>query len=103
MDRLFDAMSKLFVGQKVDVKNEDYLLALGESLGLLASLASRVRTLERRPEMKHVGIWRKGLRYEERNYVSHAGSLWMCCAPTSSATPGKSPAWRLVVKRGDAR
>jgi len=66
----------------------------------VAKLEERITTLEARPELKHVGTWRSGVRYEERNLVTHDGSVFMCTASTDAATPGKSPNWRLIVKRG---
>jgi hypothetical protein len=50
-----------------------------------------------------VGVWRKGTQYREQHCVSHGGSLWKCCAPTSTAKPGKSPNWKLIVKRGQVQ
>ena len=44
-------------------------------------------------------VHRSGQSYEAGDVVTHSGSYWVARAGTS-ATPGASPDWRLVVKRG---
>ena len=50
--------------------------------------------------MKYCGVWKHGTAYCEGDFVTLRGCVWACVAPTNSATPGKSPAWRLAVKAG---
>ena len=99
---LSEFLVALAIGKKPP-KDKDTFEALGEFLATalrVRRLEERVAELEARPELKHAGTWRKGTPYQERNCVTHGGSLWMCCAPTSTAKPGNSPHWRLIVKRG---
>ena len=65
-------------------------------------LEKRLDALEKRPDLKYMGVWVKGV-YAPGNAVTHDGSLWICVAPTKGK-PGPSAGWRLAVKRGqDAR
>lgn len=49
--------------------------------------------------MIYQGVWKPG-EYVRGDTVTRDGSVWHCEAPTTDE-PGKSPAWRLAVKRGN--
>jgi hypothetical protein len=38
--------------------------------------------------------------YSQGDLVTDDGSLWLCKAQTTTDRPGRSMAWRLIVKRG---
>jgi hypothetical protein len=48
---------------------------------------------------RHQGVYTAGVAYVVGDLVTWAGSMWICRQPTS-AKPGESPAWQLIVKRG---
>ena len=69
---------------------------------VVVPLEKRLDALEKRPDLKYMGVWVKG-GYEPGNCVTFDGSLWICVAATKGK-PGPSAGWRLAVKRGqDAR
>ena len=63
-----------------------------------APLEKRLIALEKRADLKYLGVWQKG-SYEPGNAVTHDGSLWICTAATRGK-PGPSSGWRLACKRG---
>ena len=69
---------------------------------VVVPIEQRLDALEKRPELKYLGVWVKGA-YEPGNCVTFDGSLWICTSSTKGR-PGPSAGWRLAVKRGaDAR
>jgi hypothetical protein len=48
--------------------------------------------------MQYVGIYTAGASYEPGEVVTHAGTVWFCHAATT-AKPGASEAWQMMVKR----
>ena len=71
-------------------------------LDKVVPLEKRLDALEKRPDLKYMGVWVKGV-YEPGNCVTFDGSLWICVAATKGK-PDPSAGWRLAVKRGqDAR
>jgi hypothetical protein len=64
-------------------------------------LEKRVEALEKRPVLRHCGIWQEGKAYTEHNLVTLRGSMWLCLRGTRKAVPGQSNNWQLVVKRGE--
>ena len=75
------------------------------NLGLLYyltdELAKRVHELEKRPQLRHVGIWTEGKTYSTQNVVTHQGGLWLAKRKTKQRPPHDS--WQLVVKSGGAQ
>jgi len=65
-------------------------------------LARRIEALEQRSAhaLAWAGPWKSGKRYREGQFTQKDGGLWMCLADTEGATPGRSPHWKLLVKRG---
>jgi hypothetical protein len=82
---------------------EEVLLALAKSVGefvkeTVAPLKERIAELESRPVLQDAGIWREHTVYNSGAVVSYRGSAWVCHEANSNARPGKSNAWRLMVK-----
>jgi hypothetical protein len=67
----------------------------------IATLEAKLAALQAKAgsTMQYCGVWEAGQAYGIGDFVTHAGSLWACRAPTE-ARPGTSPAWTLAVKRG---
>ena len=61
------------------------------------ALAERVKELEAR-QMKYMGVFKDGQRYERGELVTVSGSLWHTNEPTILRPPGGP--WVLVAKRG---
>jgi hypothetical protein len=57
------------------------------------------RAIDRVDQLKYVGVYDRGVRYREGNFVTRDGSLW-CAKRDTHETPGESDAWQLAVKRG---
>ncbi len=72
-------------------------------LGEVARLEQRLAAVEGRKMMSYKGVYAAGHAYEEGDAVTHRGSMWVCCSPTSGA-PGEigaaSGCWRLAVRKG---
>ena len=65
-------------------------------------LEERMRAQEERRLLESGGIWNRSSEYFIGNVVTHDGSAWECLRDnTSRDIPGKSDAWRLLVKRGN--
>jgi len=45
-------------------------------------------------------VYDHGTTYTHGDLVTDDGSLWLCKAGTTTDRPGRSAAWRLIVKRG---
>jgi hypothetical protein len=58
-----------------------------------------VREWARAPLGEHVGVWRFGVGYKRSDCTSYGGQLWLAICDTS-AKPGDSGDWRLIVRRG---
>ena len=70
----------------------------------IAALEAKVTLLETKAASGGVrwrGIWEPGMSYREGGLCTRSGALWLATQDTT-ATPGESPAWVLVVKRGRA-
>jgi hypothetical protein len=69
----------------------------------IAALEAKIALLETKAASGGVrwrGIWEPGV-YPEGVLCTRSGSLWLAMQDTT-ATPGESAAWVLVVKRGRA-
>jgi hypothetical protein len=76
---------------------------IGEAIGKeLKKLRDRIVALEQ-GQLKMGGTWKAGERYAENTLVSFQGGLWISRADTEARPGSGSPAWRLCVKRGDAK
>ena len=62
-------------------------------------LEKRLDALEKRPELKHCGVWREKT-YKAGSLVTHSGGLWIANKGTKQR-PGQS-GWTLIVKSGNA-
>lgn len=49
--------------------------------------------------MQYCEVYQTGRQYETGDVVTYDGSMWVAVRDTAGA-PGKSPDWRLAVKRG---
>lgn len=49
--------------------------------------------------MLHRGIWQEG-QYERGDCVTRDSSAWHCTATTTTAMPGTSKDWQLIVRKG---
>lgn len=68
----------------------------------IAKLTEKITELENRLEgtLRYEDVWESGKGYHPGDLVTHAGSGWICKAPTT-AKPGGNPHWKLWIKRGD--
>ena len=64
-----------------------------------APLEKRLIALEKRPELKHCGVWHEK-NYKAGSLVTHSGGLWLANKGTKQR-PGQS-GWTLIVKSGNA-
>jgi hypothetical protein len=83
---------------------------LGELLGELGKtvaqhtkdtvepLKQRIAELEARPVLEDAGVWQERALYRPGHVVTYKGSAWVCREANSTARPGKSDVWRLMVK-----
>lgn len=64
-------------------------------------LKARIEELERRPELKYLGVFRDdGRKYSEGSAVTHSGGIWIALRATTEK-PNHSADWQLAVKSGD--
>ena len=68
----------------------------------LKPLRQRIAELEQ-GQVHMAGTYKAGQRYRQNGLVSFQGGLWLCLADTDTRPGSGSPAWRLAVKRGDAK
>lgn len=64
--------------------------------------AARVKSLEARPELKYVGVFREGQRYTAGSLTTRSGSLWFAETDTDMEPGEALGGWRLIVKKGTA-
>jgi hypothetical protein len=83
-----------------------YLEDIAErQLGMLLDLV--IKTLRKEiaeveaKQLRFGGVFEPGQSYSPGSLVIKAGGLWHCNSPTTD-TPGKSNAWTLAVKSGEA-
>ncbi|MPZ47025.1 MAG: hypothetical protein GEV05_27400 [Betaproteobacteria bacterium] len=58
----------------------------------------------REGRMLYCGSWRNDENYDQGEYVSHDGAMWLALTRSTGARPGgksTSTYWRLTVKRGE--
>ncbi|MEO5894775.1 MAG: hypothetical protein ABIS06_03645 [Vicinamibacterales bacterium] len=67
----------------------------------IAALEQKIAALEQRPLPAYKGIHVPGQSYPACSMATRGGGLWLAVVGTS-AMPGESPDWRLIVKRGEA-
>jgi hypothetical protein len=68
----------------------------------IAELKAEVERLKARPMLKWAGTFNPGQFYHEASLCTHRGGLWASQSDTT-ATPGESSAWRLIVKQAKVR
>ncbi|HEY0876470.1 MAG TPA: hypothetical protein VGD94_23555 [Vicinamibacterales bacterium] len=68
----------------------------------LTALEQRVQQLEQRPAVAYSGTYDATKAYHEGALVTRNGGLWLATMASTGETPGRSDAWRLVVKSGHA-
>jgi hypothetical protein len=61
-------------------------------------LKKQITQLEARPVLEDGGVWAERALYHRGHVVSYKGSAWVCHEANSNTRPGKSNAWRLMVK-----
>lgn len=69
----------------------------------IAGLEHEVASLKARPLQKWAGVHVTGTQYAEASLVTKGGSLWVATTATTTTPGDAGGAWRLIVKRGDAR
>ncbi len=52
------------------------------------------------PVMLHRGLW-KEQTYEHGDCVTRSNSTWHCRVASTTAKPGESPDWQLIVRQGE--
>jgi HK97 family phage prohead protease len=70
-----------------------------EMMREIARLERRLADVEGRKSMNYRGTFLAGQKYDAGDALTHRGSLWWCCSPTSEP-PGESDQWQLAVKKG---
>ena len=76
--------------------------SLGDAHERIKQLEARVGELEANPRLDYRGIWSDAEKYKRGDLVTDASAVWFCCEATS-ARPGKSADWRLMLKSGGGR
>jgi hypothetical protein len=71
---------------------------VGKLCAIIGALEQRVIAIEALKPYRRT--YRKGEQYLPGEFVTCAGSLWHCNAPTKTR-PGSSSSWTLSVKKGD--
>jgi hypothetical protein len=105
-DRLSDAEIKALARGMIKFLREGFAPEMMEKFvePLLNSrerkLEARIRELEQRPLLEDAGIWNRSSEYHPGMVVTHDGSAWVAKILHAHGEPGKSDAWRLLVKRG---
>jgi hypothetical protein len=64
----------------------------------IKTLKAEIERLKSRPQLKWGGTFNPGTYYPEASIITHLGSLWAAQTATT-AMPGKSNAWVLIVKQ----
>lgn len=97
-----EAMAKAAKGQKegagiaagIGAAAREILAAVGEEV---TELRTRVDTLEAHG-VKYCGVHQRAMSYERGSVCTCGGSAWIVVADKTTATPGDSAAWQLMVK-----
>jgi hypothetical protein len=64
----------------------------------------RVEELQFRvPALVYRDVYRADFEYEKHDVVTRSGSAWICTAEKTTATPGASGDWRLMMKSAMAK
>jgi hypothetical protein len=66
----------------------------------IEALSQKIETIER-TRLRFLGVHEPGRGYSLGNLVVRNGSLWHCNCDTNE-TPGRSTAWQLALKNGEA-
>lgn len=82
---------------KIDPITDLLAVEVGELIG---QLMNRIDALEARPTLKFIGVWHKGVSYQEANAVSHDGSVWIALRATDAKPGEPGSGWQLAVKKG---
>ena len=59
-----------------------------------------MREMEKRPDFRHVGVWKDTQNYRWGHCVTDGGSTWHCERTGTNERPGTGDDWTLIVKRG---
>jgi len=74
------------------------------ALQLDSEHSSRLRELEARPTMRHLGTYQAGATYVRGDCVTDRGSCWHCKAESTTIRPDYTPfaaqSWSLITKAG---
>ncbi len=81
---------------------QDLDVLLEDMLKDRLKLERRIKELESRPMPTYRGVHKDGDSYKANSMTTRGGSLWFATEHTTS-TPGTDGAWRLIVKRGEAK
>lgn len=66
----------------------------------LREAEGRIAELEAAPKLEYAGVYVSSRRYVKGQFVTYAGSLWHCNAPTGGESGFDKTRWTLAVKRG---
>jgi hypothetical protein len=88
-----DAVDFAFQSMAAQIRDEAVIPLRKE----IAALRSELAELKAAPGYQ--GTWVQGTKYLARSTATHDGSCWHANQDTT-AKPGTSPAWSLMVKRG---
>src|SRR5690606_5622536 len=89
----------LSIGHRGGAEQSVFEISLGEKpvdRGAVIKSFERIARRERIP-LSFAGAFTSGEQYEAHDLVQAGGTLWLCKAATTEK-PGKSDAWRLLVK-----
>lgn len=76
-------------------------MALAPHVSEIAHLKKRLAELEGKPHVTFTGTYADTKAYTPGDAATRSGSLWICVNDTTG--PFNHNAWRLAVKKGDAR
>ncbi|WP_423415554.1 hypothetical protein RLW55_03225 [Hyphomicrobium sp. B1] len=93
--KLYLVFCALFARTKAETSATAELLVLR-----LREAEARIAQLEAAPKLEYVGVYVSSRNYVPGQFVTYAGSLWHCNAPTGGKSGFDKSCWTLAVKRG---
>jgi len=97
-----EAMAKAAKGQK---EGAGIAAGIGAAAReILAAVEDEVSELRTRADaleahgVKYCGVHQRAMAYTRGDVVTHGGSGWIVVADKTTATPGDSSAWQLMIK-----
>jgi hypothetical protein len=78
-----------------------WLATAHASAAALDTLERQVAELEQAVGPEYCGTFEQGKTYARGQLCTRSGGLWLAVAETSAPPTASSPAWQLVVRRGE--